>query len=96
MFLIGLVALAACFRCLNMICKCREHGVHTVARRVFSKNDVIENAAVVVRVGGVFVTGTQWPDSTVGPGIAYLVFRVALAIIEYEPILETRRKLCER
>lgn len=81
MVLIGLVALAANVVCLNLIAKHRDGGVHMRASWIFSKNDVIANVGVVVSGGVVFATGTRWPDLIVGSGIAYIVFRGALAII---------------
>ena len=81
MILIGLVALAANVVCLSLIAKHRDGGVHMRASWIFSKNDVIANVGVVVSGGMVFATGTRWPDLIVGCGIAYIVFRGALAII---------------
>ena len=81
MVLIGLVALAANVVCLSLIAKHRDGGVHMRASWIFSKNDVIANVGVVVSGGIVFVTGTRWADLIVGFGIAYIVFRGALAII---------------
>ena len=81
MVLIGLVALAANVVCLNLIAKHRDGGVHMRASWIFSKNDVIANVGVVVSGAVVFATGTRWPDLIVGFGIAYIVFRGALAII---------------
>ena len=82
MVLIGLVALAANVVCLNLIAKHRDGGVHMRASWIFSKNDVIANIGIVVSGGVVFATGTRWPDLVVGFGIAFIVFRGALAIIE--------------
>lgn len=81
MVLIGLVALAANVVCLKLIAKHRDGGIHMRASWIFSKNDVIANVGVVVSGGVVFATGTRWPDLIVGLGIAYIVFRGALAII---------------
>ena len=81
MVVIGLVALAANIVCLGLITKHRDGGVHMRASWIFSKNDVIANVGVVVSGGIVFVTGARWADLIVGFGIAYIVFRGALAII---------------
>ncbi len=82
MVLIGLIALAANVVCLKLIAKHRDGGVHMRASWIFSKNDVIANIGIVVSGGIVFATETRWPDLVVGFGIAYVVFRGALAIIE--------------
>lgn len=81
MVLIGLVALAANVVCLRLITKHRDGGVHMRASYIFSKNDVIANAGVIVGGVLVYVTGVRWPDLVVGIAIAYVVFRGALAII---------------
>ena len=81
MVVIGLVALAANVVCLNLIAKHRDGGVHMRASWIFSRNDVIANAGVVLSGGLVYVTGIRWPDLVVGIAIAYVVFRGALSII---------------
>ncbi len=81
MVLIGLVALAANVVCLRLITKHRDGGVHMRASYIFSKNDVIANAGVIVGGVLVYVTGVRWPDLVVGIAIAYVVFRGALTII---------------
>lgn len=81
MVLIGLLALAANIVCLNLIAKHRDGGVHMRASWIFSRNDVIANAGVILSGGLVQVTGMRWPDLVVGIVIAYIVFRGGLAII---------------
>lgn len=81
MVLIGLVALAANVVCLRLITKHRDGGVHMRASYIFSKNDVIANAGVIMGGVLVYVTGVRWPDLVVGIAIAYVVFRGASAII---------------
>lgn len=81
MVLIGLIALAANVVCLNLIARHRDGGVHMRASWIFSKNDVIANAGVILSGGLVFVTDVRWPDLAVGIAIAWIVFRGALAII---------------
>lgn len=78
---IGLIALAANIVCLRLIAEHRDGGVHMRASYVFSKNDVIANAGVILGGGLVYVTGLRWPDLVVGMAIAYVVFRGALTII---------------
>ena len=82
MVLVGLIALAANVVCLRLIARHRDGGVHMRASWIFSKNDVIANVGVVVSGGIVFVTESRCPDLIVGLGIAYIVFRGALTIIE--------------
>ena len=82
MVLIGLIALAANVVCLKLIARHRDGGVHMRASWIFSRNDVIANVGIVVSGGIVHVTASRWPDLIVGIGIAYIVFRGALAIID--------------
>lgn len=82
MILISLIALVANIVCLILIARHRDGGVHMRASWIFSKNDVIANAGVMLGGGLVYVTGVRWPDLVVGLVIAWIVFRGALAIIE--------------
>lgn len=81
MVVIGSLALVANIVCLGLISRHRDGGVHMRASWIFSKNDVIANAGVILGGGLVFVTGVRWPDLVVGVAIAWVVFRGALAII---------------
>ncbi len=81
MVAIGLVALAANVVCLRLIAKHRDGGVHMRASWIFSRNDVIANAGVILGGGLVYLSGVRWPDLVVGMAIAWVVFRGALAII---------------
>ena len=81
MVLVGLIALVANVICLNLISKHRDGGVHMRASWIFSKNDVIANAGVIVGGGLVYATGMRWPDLVVGIAITYIVFRGGIAII---------------
>lgn len=81
MVLVGLVALTANVVCLRLIAKHRDGGVHMRASWIFSRNDVIANAGVILGGGLVYATGVRWPDLLVGAVIALIVFRGGLAII---------------
>lgn len=81
MVLVGLVALFANVVCLVLISRHRDGGVHMRASWIFSRNDVIANAGVVLGGGLVYMSGTRWPDLVVGMAIAIVVFGGALAII---------------
>lgn len=81
MVLIGLVALAANVVCLKLLTKHRDGGVHMRASWIFSRNDVIANAGVILSGGLVYVTGVRWPDLFIGIAIALVVLRGAQTII---------------
>jgi Co/Zn/Cd efflux system component len=73
MMLVGLVALAANVTCLALVAKHRAGGVHMRASYIFSANDVIANAGVILSGGLVLLTGSRWPDLVVGAAIALIV-----------------------
>jgi Co/Zn/Cd efflux system component len=81
MMLVGLMALAANATCLALIAKHREGGVHMRASYIFSANDVIANAGVVLSGGLVLLTGSRWPDLVAGTAIAALVVRGGVRIL---------------
>jgi len=81
MVLVGLVALTANVICLSLIARHRDGGVHMRASWIFSRNDVIANAGVILGGGLVYVSGVRWPDLLIGIGIAVIVFRGGLAIV---------------
>jgi len=81
MVLVGLVALVANVICLGLIAKHRDGGVHMRASWIFSRNDVIANAGIILGGGLVYATGVRWPDLIIGIAIAIIVFRGGLSII---------------
>jgi len=81
MVLVGFAALIANVICLRLIAKHRDGGVHMRASYIFSRNDVIANAGVILGGVLVYATGVRWPDLVIGAIIALVVFRGGLAII---------------
>ena len=81
MMSIGLVALIANVTCLVLIAKKRDRGAHMTASYIFSANDVIANAGVIV--AGVLVawTGSSYPDLVIGAVIALIVLSGARRIL---------------
>ena len=82
MISVGLLALVANIICLKMIEQHRHGEVHMRASWIFSKNDVIANAGVIV--GGLLVweLDNRWPDLIIGSLIALLVLNGARLIIQ--------------
>jgi cation diffusion facilitator family transporter len=81
MVLVGLVALTANVICLRLISRHRDGGVHMRASWIFSRNDVIANAGVILGGAFVYATGVRWPDLLIGTAIAVIVLRGGLLII---------------
>ena len=78
---IGVIALIANVICLSLISKHRDGEVHMRASWIFSKNDVIANAGVIL--AGILVSAldTRLPDLIIGAMIVLIVFRGGVSII---------------
>lgn len=77
----GLVALVANVFCLMLISKNRDSGAHMKASWIFSANDVIANAGVIL--AGILVawTGSRYPDLIIGLVIGIIVLNGARRIL---------------
>ena len=82
---VGLAALAANVACLVLISRYRGSGVHMRASWIFSRNDVIANAAVIVSGGLVALTGNRLPDLAIGALIAAIVIKGGFDILRRGP-----------
>lgn len=85
---VGLVALAANAAVLFLLWRHRTDDLNMRSVWLCSRNDVVANVGVLAAAGGVAVTGSAWPDITVGLLIAVLFVTSAIAIIR-----EGRRQL---
>lgn len=81
MIAISLVALAANVACLVMVAKQRDRGAHMKASYIFSANDVIANAGVIVAGALVWWTGSRLPDLVIGAAIGVVVLVGARRIL---------------
>lgn len=73
MMIVAAIALAANVACLWLVSRHRDGGVHMKASVIFSANDVIANAGVIVAALLVSWTGSSYPDLAVGAVIAIVV-----------------------
>jgi len=78
---VGLVALMVNATVLRLLSKQRKDEVHIRATWIFTRADVIANAAVIVAGLTVLVTGNRYFDLAVGAGIGLYVIREALEIL---------------
>jgi Co/Zn/Cd efflux system component len=78
----GLVALIANATCLVLIAKKRHAGAHMKASCIFSSNDVIANAGVIVAGVLVAVTGSHYPDLIIGLVVGLVVMNGARRILQ--------------
>lgn len=77
----GFIALVANVWCLMLIAKNRDGGAHMRASWIFSANDVIANAGVIIAGGLVAWTGSQYPDLVIGSIIGVIVLVGAFRIL---------------
>lgn len=73
----GLVALIANVICLVLISKKRDAGAHMKASYIFSANDVIANAGVILAGFLVAMTGSNYPDLVIGTVVGLIVLNGA-------------------
>mgnify|MGYP003958347177 FL=1 len=64
-----------------LIFKDKDKGAHMKASWIFSANDVIANAGVIIAGGLVFVTGSALPDLIIGFIIGIIVLNGAKRIL---------------
>jgi cation transport ATPase len=81
MMSIALLALVANAACMALIAKHRGGGIHMRASWIFSTNDVIANAGVIVAGALVAWTGSALPDLVIGTAIALVVLSGAVRIL---------------
>lgn len=82
MMVMGLMALTANTICLMLISKHRDGEVHMRASWIFSKNDVIANAGVILAGVLVAATASRIPDLVIGIIVAGIVIRGGIIILE--------------
>ncbi len=81
MVAVGLVALAANVWCLRLVSRHRDGGVHMRASWIFSRNDVVANAGVILSGVLVMVLGSPVPDLVIGAVISFIVMRGGVQIL---------------
>jgi Co/Zn/Cd efflux system component len=81
MGLFSLAGLAANSICLYLLWRHRHEDVNMSSVWECSRNDIAANLSVFVGAGGVWLTGSGWPDSAVAAGLAALLMRSAMRVI---------------
>ena len=82
MGVIGLLALAANMASVLVLMRYRDGDANVRSVWLCSRNDAIGNVAVMLAAGGVYFTGTAWPDLAVAGLMAGLFLWSALQIIK--------------
>jgi len=81
MGIVGFLALVANLISAALLYKYRSGDSNRESVWICSRNDAIGNTAVMLAAGGVFLTGTKWPDLLVAGIIASLALSGARSII---------------
>ena len=85
----GLFALACNLTCLILLTRHRSDDINMKSVWLCSRNDIIANGGVIVAAGGVWATGSMWPDYIVGALIAIIFLRSAFEVVS-EAVRELR------
>ena len=78
---VSLLALAANGACLALLWKHREEDINMSSVWECSRNDIAANVSVFVAAGGVWLTGSGWPDLAIGLALAILFLRSAARVL---------------
>lgn len=81
MGIFSLIALAANGICLYLLWRHREEDINMSSVWECSRNDIAVNISVFVAAGGVWLTGSAWPDILVAASLVLLLLRSAFNII---------------
>ncbi len=76
--LLGLIANSIC---LFVLWRHRKEDVNMSSVWECSRNDIAANISVFIAAGGVWLTGSGWPDIIVATGLVFLLIRSAIRVI---------------
>jgi Co/Zn/Cd efflux system component len=82
MIIVSTLALIGNAICLYLLQKSRDGEAHMEASRIFTSNDVIVNAGVIVAAILVFATRSNIPDLIIGAVVFFVVARGAYRILK--------------
>jgi Co/Zn/Cd efflux system component len=77
----SVLGLAANSLCLYLLWRHRHEDVNMSSVWECSRNDIASNLAVFVAAGGVWLTGSGWPDILVALALVVLLMRSAIRVI---------------
>jgi cation diffusion facilitator family transporter len=81
MGIVGALALLANGICFALLYRHRSDDINMRSTWLCSRNDLFANSSVIIAGGLVALTGTLWPDTVVGLGIAALFLHSAWQVI---------------
>jgi len=79
---VSLLALAANGTCVLLLQRHRDEDVNMSSVWACARNDIASNLAVFVAAGGVWLTGSAWPDLTAGLALAALLLWSAVRVVQ--------------
>ncbi len=77
----ALVGLAANSLCLFLLWRHRHEDINMASVWECSRNDIAANLSVFVAAGGVWFTGSGWPDILVALGLSCFLMRSSIRVI---------------
>lgn len=77
----SLLALAGNSLCLYLLWRHRHEDVNMSSVWECSRNDIVSNLAVFAAAGGVWLTGTGWPDTLVALALVLFLLRSGVGVI---------------
>jgi len=77
----SLIGLGANSLCLFLLWRHRHEDVNMSSVWECSRNDIVANLAVFVAAGGVWLTGSGWPDMVVALALVLFLLRSALRVL---------------
>lgn len=81
MGLFSLIALAANSLCFYLLWRHRNEDLNMNSVWECSRNDIAANLSVFLAAGGVWLTGSGWPDVVVALGLVWLLLRSACRVL---------------
>lgn len=81
MIAVAAVALAANVVCLRLLRRTDSDEAHMQASQIFTSNDIVINAGVMLSGGLVYVLDSRWPDLVIGAVVFVIVVRGAVRIL---------------
>ncbi len=81
MMFISALALMGNYASLRILQRTRSKAAHIRASQIFTSNDILVNAGVILAGGMVWISAQAWPDLLVGSIVFVLVLRGAINIL---------------
>jgi Co/Zn/Cd efflux system component len=88
----SILGLAANSLCLYLLWRHRHEDLNMSSVWECSRNDIASNLSVFAAAGGIWLTGSIWPDIVVALGLALLLIRSSIRVV-FSSIVELRKTI---